>query len=100
MSRENALAEFIKYQLRPLAARDEISRHYRIFNWENVRPTAIYRKLVSEKATPFLSFAVDLMRRFMPSADQRTVIMAAIWLAVSVPLSCAIAGSWPIHQFR
>ena len=80
MSRENALAEFIKYQLRPLAARDEISRHYRIFNWENVRPTAIYRKLVSEEATPFLSFAVDLMRRFMPSADQRTLIMAAIWL--------------------
>src|SRR5580704_3708965 len=27
MSRENALAEFIKYQLRPLAARDELSRH-------------------------------------------------------------------------
>jgi AcrR family transcriptional regulator len=80
MSRENALAEFIKYQLRPLAARGEISRHYRIFNWENVRPTAIYRKLVSEEATPFLSFAVDLMRRFMPSADQRTLIMAAIWL--------------------
>ena len=80
MSAENALAEFIKYQLRPLAARDRMSRHYRIFNWETVRPTPIYRDLVSEEATPFLSFAVDLMRRFMPSADQRTLIMAAIWL--------------------
>ena len=80
MSRENALAEFIKYQLRPLAARGELSRHFRIFDWEAVRPTAVYRKLVSEEATPFLSLAVDLMRRFMPKADQRTLTMAAIWL--------------------
>ena len=35
---------------------------------------------MSEEATPFLSFAVDLMRRFMPEADQRTLTMAAIWL--------------------
>jgi len=80
MSRENALAEFIKYQLRPLAARDQITRYYRIFDWETVRPTDIYRDLVSEEATPFLSFATDLIRRFMPNADQRTLTMAAIWL--------------------
>lgn len=80
MSRENALAEFIKHQLRQLASRDEISRHYRIFDWEGVRPTAVYRKLVTEEATPFLSFATDLVRRFMPSADQRTLTIAAIWL--------------------
>ena len=35
---------------------------------------------MSEGATPFLSFAVDLMRRFMPKADHRTLTMAAIWL--------------------
>src|ERR1700726_2275614 len=101
MSRENALAEFIKYQLRPLAARDELSRHFRIFDWEAVRPTAIYRKLVSEEATPFLNLAVDLMRRFMPKADQRTLTMAAIWLVgqctVFVRKSRAVG---PIHRFR
>jgi hypothetical protein len=80
MSRENALAEFIKYQLRPLAARDQITRYYRIFDWETVRPTDIYRDLISEEATSFLSFAVDLIRRFMPNANQHTLIMAAIWL--------------------
>ena len=62
------------------APRGELSRHFRIFDWEAVRPTAVYRKLVSEEATPFLSLAVDLMRRFMPTADQRTLTMAAIWL--------------------
>ncbi len=63
MSRENALAEFIKYQLRPLAARDELSRHFRIFNWEAVRPTAVYRKLMSEEATPSRRRRSNLMRR-------------------------------------
>jgi AcrR family transcriptional regulator len=80
LPREEALAEFIKYQLRPLTARDQINRDYRILNWETLRPTAVYRKLVSEEATPFLGLAIDLMRRFMPKADQRTLMMAAIWL--------------------
>jgi AcrR family transcriptional regulator len=80
LPREEALAEFIKYQLRPLTARDQINRHYRIINWETLRPTVVYRKLVSEEATPFLDLALDLMRRFMPKADQSTLMMAAIWL--------------------
>ena len=45
MSREAALAEFIRRQLRPLLGRDEYSRHMRIFNWETVRPTAVFRAL-------------------------------------------------------
>jgi hypothetical protein len=80
MSRENALGEFIRHQLHPLAERDTLSRHLRIFNWEAVRPTAVYRKLMSEEAAPFMTLAVDLVRRFLPKADQSTLIMAAVWL--------------------
>jgi AcrR family transcriptional regulator len=80
MSREKALGAFIRHQLHPLAERDELSRHLRIFNWEAVRPTAVYRKLISEEAAPFMELAVDLVRRFLPKADQRTLVMAAIWL--------------------
>ena len=40
----------------------------------------MYRKLVKEEAAPFLGFAVELMRRFMPDADQPTLITAAVWL--------------------
>jgi AcrR family transcriptional regulator len=80
MPREEALAEFVRDQFRPLLARDEISRHIRIFNWEAVRPTAVFRKLVSEETAPFMGLAVDLVRRFMPEADQRTLIVAAVWL--------------------
>lgn len=80
MSREQALVEFVRHQLQPLIGRDELSRHLRIFNWEAVRPTAVFRKLLSEEAAPFMGAAVDLVRRFLPDADQRTLVVAAIWL--------------------
>ncbi|MGH6671992.1 MAG: TetR/AcrR family transcriptional regulator [Xanthobacteraceae bacterium] len=80
MSREEALAAFVRRQLRPLLARDETSRHIRIFNWESVRPTAVFRKLLSEEAAPFMGMATDLIRRFLPEADHRTLTVAAIWL--------------------
>ena len=80
MSREKALGEFIRHQLRPLSARDDLSRYIRIFNWETARPTAVFRKLISEEAVPFMALATDLVRRFMPHADERTLTVAAIWL--------------------
>jgi len=80
MSREAALTEFIRRQLRPLLGRDEYSRHMRILNWETVRPTAVFRKLLSEEAAPFMGLAVELVRRFQPEADQRTLVAAAVWL--------------------
>jgi AcrR family transcriptional regulator len=80
MSREQALHDFVRRQLRPLAGRDEISRFLRIFNWETVRPTPVFRKLMSEEAAPFMGMATDLVGRFLPEADQRTLVVAAIWL--------------------
>ena len=38
------------------------------------------RQTCEQEAAPFLGFAVDLVRRFMPDADRPTLIMAAIWL--------------------
>ncbi len=97
-SREQALRAFIRRQLRPLTARDELSRHLRIFNWETVRPTPAFRKLMSEEAAPFMGVAVDLGRRFLPKADQRTLSTAAIWLIGQCGVSCAIASSWPLRR--
>jgi AcrR family transcriptional regulator len=80
MSREEALMQFVRRQLQPLLGRDEYSRHMRIFNWETVQPTAVFRSLIAEEAAPFLGLAADLVRRFMPDADQRTLTVAAVWL--------------------
>jgi AcrR family transcriptional regulator len=79
-SRGQALRDFIRRQLRPLAARDELSRYLRIFNWETVRPTPVFKSLISEEAAPFMGVTVDLVRRFLPDADQRTLVVAAIWV--------------------
>jgi hypothetical protein len=40
----------------------------------------VFRKLMSEEASPFMGLAVDLIRRFLPEADQRTLMVAAVWL--------------------
>jgi AcrR family transcriptional regulator len=80
MSREEALSQFIRRQLQPLLGRDEYSRHLRIFNWETVQPTAVFRSLVAEEAAPFLGLAGELVHRFLPDADQRTLTVAAVWL--------------------
>jgi AcrR family transcriptional regulator len=80
LSREEALAAFIRRQLHPLMARDESSRHMRIFNWETVRPTPVMRSLVAEEAAPFMNSAVEIVRRFLPDADRRTLTVASIWL--------------------
>src|SRR6476661_10449390 len=60
MPRERALGEFVRQQLRPLSARDDVTRYIHILNWEAVQPTEV--------------------RRFMPEADQGTLTMAAVWL--------------------
>jgi AcrR family transcriptional regulator len=80
MPRERALAQFIHRQLKPLLGRDEFSRHMRIFNWETVQPTHVFRSLMAEEAAPFLGLAADLVHRFLPGADQRTLTIAAVWL--------------------
>ena len=80
MSPAEALSQFVRRQLQPLLGRDEYSRHMRIFNWETVQPTAVFRSLVAEEAAPFLGLAADLVRRFLPDADQRTITVAAVWL--------------------
>lgn len=80
MSREEALRAFIRRQLHPLMGRDELSRNMRIFNWETVRPTPVFRALLREEAAPFMGLASDLVRRFLPDADPRTLTVAAIWL--------------------
>jgi AcrR family transcriptional regulator len=80
MSREEAVSQFIRRQLRPLLGRDEYSRHMRIFNWETVQPTAVFRDLVSEEAAPFMGLATELVRRFLPEADHRTLMVATVWL--------------------
>ena len=80
LPREEALERFVRRQLRPLAGRDDLGRYLQIFNWEALRPTAVFAAFVTEEAAPFIAQAADLIRRFLPTANGRTIMVAAIWL--------------------
>src|SRR5215471_12930349 len=53
-------------QLRPMTARDELSDYMRIFGWETLKPTTLFRKFMAREAAPFFAAATELARRFLP----------------------------------
>jgi AcrR family transcriptional regulator len=81
LSREAALRRFVRQQLRPIVSGDELSLYVRIFSWEALRPTAVFRKFMTREAVPFLAGAVALVRRFLPArATDRQAVVGALWL--------------------
>jgi AcrR family transcriptional regulator len=81
LTREAALRAFIRRQLRPMLAHDELSQYLRIFNWETVRPTPAFRKFMAEDAGPYLAGAAALVRRFLPpQATEQQAVLGALWL--------------------
>ena len=76
LSRQTALRRFVRGQLRPMAARD-----VRIFNWETLKPSPVFRQFMAKEATPFLAGASALARRFLPEdATDEQAIIGALWL--------------------
>jgi len=81
LPREEALRRFIHQQLRPLLARDEMSRYIRIFAWESAQPSKVLRQFVATSAPPFVARAVELVRRFLPpETSDQDALLSAIWL--------------------
>ena len=87
MPREEALRSFVHQQLRPLLARDQMSRYIRIFAWENVRPSKALTNFVKTGAMPFLASATALVRRFLPHGTSDHDAMCA---AFSLMGQCSV----------
>ena len=88
MPREEAMRSFVHQQLRPLLARDQMSRYIRIFAWENVRPSKVLTNFVSAGgAMPFLASATELVRRFLPAETSDQDAMCA---AISLMGQCSV----------
>ena len=87
MPPEEAFRSFVHQQLRPLLARDQMSRYIRIFAWENVRPSKVLTNFVSTGAMPFLASATELVRRFLPADTSDQDAMCA---AVSLMGQCSV----------
>jgi len=81
LSREAALRHFVRRQLRPMTARDELSDYVRIFNWETLKPSPVFRKFMAREAAPFFAAVTELVRRFLPEKATGTqAIVGALWL--------------------
>jgi AcrR family transcriptional regulator len=87
MPREEALRSFVYQQLRPLLARDQMSRYIQIFAWENVRPSKVLTNFVKTGAMPFLASATNLVRRFLPAETSDYEAMCA---AIALMGQCSI----------
>ena len=46
LSREAALRRFLRQQLRPMISGDELSAYVRIFSWETLKPSPVFRKFM------------------------------------------------------
>ncbi len=77
---DEAVRLFLRQMLAPLAAGPRARRHLRIFAWEQLRPTAVRRKLSAEKPFPPVIVAERIVRRFRPEADDLTVAVATAWM--------------------
>jgi AcrR family transcriptional regulator len=81
LPREQALRQFVYNQLRPLLFRDDASRYVRMFGWESLHPTKVFRKFMATNSAPYLTTVVDLVRRFQPAnVSERAALCTAIWL--------------------
>ncbi|HZP08356.1 TetR/AcrR family transcriptional regulator [Methyloceanibacter sp.] len=87
LPREEALRRFVHQQLRPLLARDQVSRYIKIFAWENVRPSKVLTNFVKTGAMPFLASAIELVRRFLPPETSEQDAMCA---ALSLMGQCSV----------
>lgn len=85
VSRDEAVHLFIRQQVTPLLKHGQISRYLRIFAWETLAPTPVYRDFIASEKLPVLDLAERIVRRFLPAAASRAEItVATIWLTQQV----------------
>jgi AcrR family transcriptional regulator len=81
VSRDEAVRLFIRQQVTPLLKHGQIGRYLRIFAWETLAPTPVYREFIAKEKLPVFGLAERIVRRFLPAAASRAEItVATIWL--------------------
>lgn len=80
LSREEALRLLLRQFLAPLAKPSRLGRYIRIFGWESVSPSPVYRAFLAEEPMPVFALATRLVRRFLPEAPEEEVAFAMFWL--------------------
>jgi AcrR family transcriptional regulator len=81
VSRDEAVCLFIRQQVAPLLKHGQIGRYLRIFAWETLAPTPVYRDFIASEKLPILDQAEKIVCRFLPAGAARAdITVATIWL--------------------
>ena len=81
LPRPEALARFVRQQLVPLTTRDQFSRYLRLFAWEQVSASDVFRDFIATEELPILSVAGRIVRRYLPEdAGAEEVAVTTLWL--------------------
>jgi AcrR family transcriptional regulator len=81
VSRDEAVCLFIRQQVAPLLKHGQIGRYLRIFAWETLAPTPVYRDFIASEKLPLLDQAEKIVCRFLPAdAARAEITVATIWL--------------------
>ncbi len=85
VTRDEAVRLFIRQQVMPLRKHGQVGRYLRIFAWETLAPTPVYRDFIATEKLPILDQAEKIVRRFLPATAARAeVTIATIWLTQQV----------------
>src|ERR1700730_5796797 len=96
VTRDEAVRLFVRQQAMPLLKHGEMSHYLRIFAWETLAPTSVWREFIASEKLPILDQAEKIVRRFLPATATRAKItIATIWLT---QMSRAPAGSPSIQR--
>jgi AcrR family transcriptional regulator len=65
VTRDEAVRLFVRQQVTPLLKRGQIGHYLRIFAWETLAPTSIWRDFIASEKLPILDQAEKIVRRFL-----------------------------------
>ena len=65
----------------PLTKRDQFSRYLRLFAWEHVSASDVFRDFIATEELPILSVAGRIVRRYLPEdVGAEEVAVTTLWL--------------------
>lgn len=77
---DETVRRFLRQMLGPLAEGPADRRHLRVFAWEQLRPTAVGRRLQDEKPFAPSVLAGLIVRRLRPADGEAAVAIATAWM--------------------
>lgn len=79
---EDALRLYLRQFLSPLVKRDRVAQYLRLYAWESVRPSPVFKSFFEARPPRIFRLAEHVVRRFAPEgAAPEDIALRTLWLA-------------------